>query len=136
MKYSLLVTLGVLLFSIVSCRDKDSDQLVSGNQAIIDWQDCAFFTDHDLTVCFIDAKESRCPCTTNCIVEGVVDATFHVTSAAGIDTTFTLTTNSNPVNLPNSTSIHGKTITFVGTEIDFCADYGQYEKYKAIVKVQ
>ena len=109
---------------------------VSGSQATIEWKNCADFTSHGLTICFIGADENRCPCNTNCLWEGSVDATFRVTTTSGIDTTFTLTTNSSPINLPNATTIGGKTITFVNTDAITCADYGNYSKYKVIVTVQ
>ena len=128
-----------LIVVLFSCREKDSINdihAVSGPQATIDWQECVLFSDHDLTICFIGAKESRCPCDVDCLWEGSVDATFHVTGPKGVDTTFTLTTNSNPVNLPHTARVGDKVITFVNTDAVSCADYKQYEKYKVIVTVQ
>ncbi len=139
MKYSILIISSALIIAFSSCGEKDpvvTTHPVSGAQATIAWQDCALFTDRDMTICFVGANESRCPCNTDCLWEGSVDATLHVTTPSGIDTTFTLTTNSNPFNLPNFTTIGGKTITFVNTDAVGCADYGKYEKYKVIITVQ
>ena len=128
----------MLLFAFLGCEENDDFKTVtvSGTEAIIPWQDCAYFSDNGFTVCFVDAKEERCPCNTNCLWEGSVDATLRVTTATGIDTTITLTTNSNPVNLHNFHTVGGKTIVFVNTSGIECADYGQYEKYKVIVRVE
>ncbi len=139
MKHFLLIALGAILLALSACKDKDptvTTHSVSGAQATIEWEECALFTDHDITICFIGADENRCPCNTECLWEGSVDATFHVTTSTGIDTTITLTTNSSPINLPNATTVGGKTITFVNTDAVNCADYGKYEKYKVIVTVQ
>lgn len=139
MKNSIFIISSALVIAFSSCGEKEpviTTHPVSGAQATIEWQDCALFTDHNMTICFVGANEGRCPCNTECLWEGSVDATFHVTTATGIDTTFTLTTNSNPVNLPHAKTIGGKTITFVNTDAVTCADYGKYEKYKVIVTVQ
>lgn len=139
MKYYFLIICSSLIFALTACKEKDPEfatNPVSGDQATIQWQDCALFTDHDLTICFVGANEARCPCDTDCLWEGTVDATLHITTTAGIDTTITLTTNSSPTNLPNTATIGGKTITFVNTDAVPCADYGKYEKYKVILTVQ
>jgi hypothetical protein len=138
MKHLFLMLGGILLFSFSACKDEDpanTTRIVYGSQATIPWQDCALFADQQMTICFVGANEARCPCNTNCLWEGSVDATLHVTTVSGIDTTFTLTTNSNPVNLPNTATIGGKTIQFVNTDAISCSDYGQYEKYKVIITV-
>ena len=138
MKTLFLIAFGASLFVFIGCGENDNFKTVpvSGPEAIIPWQDCAYFSDNGFTVCFIGAKEERCPCNTNCLWEGSVDATLRVTSVTGIDTTITLTTNSNPVNLHNLHAVGGKTIVFVNTSGIDCADFGQYEKYKVIVRVE
>ena len=139
MKPLLLIISTTLLIAFSACKDKDpisNTQVIYGNQATIPWQDCALFADQQMTVCFVGAKEERCPCNTDCLWEGSVDAMLHVTTVSGIDTTITLTTNSNPVNLHNLTSIGGKTIQFINTNGISCSDYGHYEKYKVIISVQ
>lgn len=139
MKHLFLIICSTILVAFSACKDKDpanNTNSVSGAQAIIPWQECVLFTDHDITICFVGAFEQRCPCDVQCLVEGYVEATFRATTTSGIDTTFTLTTNSNPINLPNSTTVAGKIITFVNTEGIACADYGNYEKYKVIVRVK
>jgi len=140
MKHLFLISFGVIFLAFFACQDKDPiypTAEVNGSTAIIPWQECAYFTDHDYTVCFLAAKEERCPCNTNCLWEGSVDATLRVTSAAnGIDTTIVLTTNSDPFNLHNFHTVGGKTIVFVNTDGIDCADFGKYEKYKVIVKIQ
>jgi len=139
MKKSIFILSSALLIAFSACKETDPEQTthsIGGSVATIEWEHCALFTDHGMTICFVGAKEGRCPCDTDCLWEGSVDATFRVTTPTGIDTTFTLTTNSNPVNLPNATTIGGKTITFVNTDAVSCADYGKYEKYKVIVTVQ
>ncbi|MDO8367619.1 MAG: hypothetical protein Q7T20_12530 [Saprospiraceae bacterium] len=139
MKHIFFISFASMLLAFSACRDKDPIfpiSTVSGSEAIIPWQECAFFADHNYTICFIGAKEERCPCNTNCLWEGSVDATLRVTSPTGIDTTITLTTNSNPVNLHNFHTVGGKTIVFVNTFQIECADYGKYEKYKVIIKIQ
>lgn len=139
MKHLLFISLSALLLAITACKDKDpilTTVQVSGNEATIPWQDCAEFTDQGITVCFVGAKEERCPCNTNCLWEGSVDATLRVTTATGIDTTLTLTTNNNPVNLHNFHTVGGKTILFVSTPGIECVDYGKYEKYKVLIRIQ
>ena len=139
MKHTFLIICSTLFIAFSACRDKDpvaNTNSVSGTTAIIPWQDCALFTDHNMTICFIGATEGRCPCNTDCLWEGSVDAVLHVTTTTGIDTTITLTTNSSPAALHNLTTVGGKTIRFVNTEGIGCAEYGQYEKYKVIVSVE
>ena len=139
MKHFLLIPMAIVLLAFFACEDNDpipTTLQVSGSEATIPWQDCAEFTDQGLTVCFVGAKEERCPCNTNCLWEGSVDATLRVTSTTGIDTTLTLTTNSNPVNLHNFHSVGGKTIVFVSTPGIECADYGKYDRYKVLIKIQ
>jgi hypothetical protein len=138
MKYYFLV-ISTLIIAFSACKEKDpviTTHPVSGSQATVEWQDCVLFTDHDMTICFVGADEARCPCNTDCLWEGSVDATLHITTTSGIDTTITLTTNSSPINLPNTATIGGKTITFVNTDAVPCTDYGKYEKYKVIITVQ
>jgi len=143
MKLSILVACAALLLGLSACKQKDplpTTNPVSGSEATIGWQDCAFFTDHDLTVCFVDANDYRCNCASDCFWEGAVDATLHITSSTGIDTTITLTTNSNPTQLHSVDTIGGKIIRFVNTEnvqpYDCIHDQGNYEKYKAIITVE
>lgn len=132
MKHFLVLACGLMLVALFFCKKETSNstQHVSGSEAIIGWQDCAYFTDHDLLVCFIGANEYRCPCNADCIWEGAVDATFHLKIPAVLDTTITLTTNSNPTNLPTTDTIGGKIIRFVSVNISDCNEYGDYEKYK------
>lgn len=139
MKPLLLILSCVLLLTLSFCGEKDpvhTTQTTSGTEASIGWLDCATFTQHDLTVCFINANEYRCPCNAECFWEGAIDATFHITSSTGIDTTLTLTTNSNPISLPNTAIIGGKTIRFVQTEGVDCSNFGQYQYYKAVIAVE
>ena len=139
MKYIFWIAFTMVAFCFSACEDNDPISVtvpVSGSEATIPWQDCAEFTDQGITVCFVGAKEERCPCNTNCLWEGSVDATLRVTTATGIDTTLTLTTNSNPVNLHNFHTVGGKTILFVSTPGIECADYGKYEKYKVQIRIQ
>jgi len=139
MKHVFLIALSTVFITFFACKEKDpvvTTQSVSGSIATLAWEDCTLYSSHDLTICFVGAVENRCPCNTECLWEGTVEATFHVTNTTGIDTTITLITNSNPATLHNSTSIGGKTITFVNTDAIGCADYGKYEKYQVIVTVQ
>jgi hypothetical protein len=143
MKVQLLFICTALLLTLSFCKKSDPEagpitQNVSGSEATIAWQDCAFFTDHDITICFTGANEYRCACDVYCIWEGAVDATLHITNTTGLDTTIVLTTNSSPQNLPSEATIAGKVIRFVGTspDLDFCNDYGEYEKYKVVIQVE
>jgi hypothetical protein len=144
LKKLLMFAIPTMLFMFSYCKKTDSEKVpvtqnVKGEEATIDWQGCAFFTDHDITICFVGADEQRCPCNVECVWEGAVNATFHITTLTGLDTIITLTTNSAPAQLHSSETIGGKTIRFVNTAtpIPFdCADYGVYEKYKAIVTVE
>ncbi|HLP96345.1 MAG TPA: hypothetical protein VK168_20020 [Saprospiraceae bacterium] len=127
-----------VLLAFMACEDNDPLRItrdVNGSTAVIPWQDCAYFADHDLTVCFIGAKEERCPCNTDCLWEGAVKATFEISNSSGLDTILTLETNSAPAGLHYFHSFGNKTVTFVNTEGIQCEDYGQYDKYKVIVKV-
>lgn len=140
MKQLLSFTCAALLFTLSFCKkqgnEKNPDtQNVNGSEASIDWQDCAYFTDYDITICFVAADEFRCACDALCKWEGALDATLHVTSPGGIDTTITLRTNSNPAGLHTTETINGRVIHFVGTNISDCADYGDYEKYKVNISV-
>ena len=139
MKSPILLTCTVVLLSLSFCKKNEPDTTskpVSGSQATIAWQDCAIYTDHDVTICFTGINEYRCPCNVECVWEGAVDATLKVTTTSGIDTTIVLTTNSNPVGLNNSATIGGKTIRFVNTDAVDCADYGNSEKYKVVIAVE
>ena len=142
MKHLLLLGFSTLLL-LASCKKKDSvptSHPVSGSEATIGWQDCATYTDHDLTICFIGANDYRCPCNTECVWEGAVDATLHITNSTGLDTTITLTTNSNPTGLHSQETVGDKIIRFVNTTTtqpyDCATDQGNYEKYKVIIAVE
>lgn len=138
MKHIFLIASSIALFVFAGCEENDDFRIfsVTGSQAIIPWQDCAYFADHGLTICFVNAKEERCPCNTECLWEGSVDAMLHISSTAGIDTTITLTTNSDPGDLHYFHTIGNKTIVFVNTSGIECTDYGQFEKYKVIVRME
>lgn len=139
MKPIFLFPMLFVLLSFWACEDNDPIRdtvQINGNTAVIPWQDCAYFADHDLTVCFIGAKEERCPCNIDCFWEGSVKATFEVSNSVGLDTILTLETNSAPAGLPNLHSFGNTTLIFVNTEGISCEDYGDYEKYKVIVKVE
>jgi hypothetical protein len=139
MKYFFLLALSVSVLAFYACEDNDplrNTTEVSGNTALIPWEDCAFFAEHDLTVCFVGAKEERCPCNTSCLWEGVVKATFEVSNSSGLDTVVTLETNSAPAGLHFFHSFGNKTLVFEKTDGINCEDYGKYWKYKVQVRVE
>ncbi|HAD11215.1 MAG TPA: hypothetical protein DCF33_02135 [Saprospirales bacterium] len=139
MRPTILFALSLSLLVFSACEDNDpirNTSETSGSTAIIPWEQCTFFADHDLTVCFVGAKEERCPCNTDCLWEGSVKATFEVSNSTGLDTVLTLETNSAPAGLHYFHSFGNKTLVFVNTEGIGCEDYGNYDKYKVIMKVE
>ncbi|MBL7825159.1 MAG: hypothetical protein JNJ57_00905 [Saprospiraceae bacterium] len=133
--------LSIIFLLQIACKNSKTEYShtpVSGDEAPVAWQSCVYFTDHQLSVCFIGAEEYRCPCYTDCIWEGAVNATIQISTQNGLDTTIVLTTNSNPAGLHQSETIEGKTIRFLRTDgLDQgCADYGNYNKYKAVVLIE
>ena len=137
MKNAIMLSAVLLLAVLTQCKKNDPDaqaDTVKGDRATIAWKDCAYFSDHGLTVCFVDASEYRCPCDVECVWEGAVDATLHVTGP-GVDTTITLTTNSSPGALHQSARVGARLIRFVETNHFDCADYAHYNKYKVVVEI-
>lgn len=126
--------LGLCLLAFSFCRKHDDTRSVSGDAAVLSWQECALFPDYDLTICFTGANEARCPCNMECFWEGVVDFTLKV-QGPGVDTTVTLTTNSNPLNLPHQITLGNTTIDVEDASGLGCADYGVYDKYKVRVRL-
>jgi hypothetical protein len=144
MKQSFLLLVSITAFALYSCKknettDQQPDVTTFESEASIPWQDCVTFMPQGLTICFVDALESRCPCDAICVWEGLVSATLKVTTSAGIDTTITLATNSSPEWIPNNKAIiNGDTIQFIRTEhptLENCSDYGNYPAYKAVIGV-
>jgi len=104
----------------------------TGNEAILSWQQCAEFSNYNLTVCFINASEYRCPCDVICVWEGAVDFTLRATGP-DLDSTFTLTTSTNRLDLLRFITFGNVTIKAEDASGITCADYGNYENYKAKV---
>ena len=131
-------SLAFLLFISITafqCKTEQTTQ-IAGGTATIGWQDCAVFTDHDLTICFTGATEGRCPCWADCIWEGAITATLEVTAPDGVHT-LVLSTNSNPDNLNYSDTLGSKIITFVQcNNFDFCDDYAKYKKYEIDITIE
>lgn len=137
MKPLLFALCAAALLTFSFCKKQDvAPQPVKGSMSYITWEHCVQFEDQDLTVCFVGAEESRCPCTAECVWEGVLAATLRVSTLTGIDTSITLMINSNPANLPNTAVVAGKVIRLAGVNIVDCNDFGDYEKYKVLISVE
>jgi hypothetical protein len=137
MKKLLFVFATYILCCALQCGEpmETETETVAGDEATITWLGCAYFSDHDVSVCFINANDYFCPCYADCIWEGAVDVTLVVKMPA-VDSTITLTTNSNPQNLNFSDTLGQKIITFKSIYVeDYCNHQGEYGKYKAVVEV-
>lgn len=116
------------------CQHEKSEILntETGNEANIPWQECVEFSNYDLTICFLNASEYRCPCDVECVWEGSVDFTFRATGP-DLDSTFTLTASTNRLDLLRSITLGNVIINAEDASGITCADYGNYENYKAKV---
>ena len=144
MRNSLLLAYSILLLVPFACKKQDKHLIVhqlNGSEATIAWQECAFFTDHDITVCIIDAAESRCSCLIDCFPDGEMAATLHITSSTGVDVITTLiAANGIPNNnLVSADTIEGKIVRLVNANLvnaDCATEHGNFEKYKFMVTVE
>ena len=136
MKYRLptvLLLLGVLSLSF--CKKEAAlpgSRLHKGAEATLSWRECVEFQDFDLTLCFENAKEYRCPCWAECVWEGAVDFTLRV-NGPGVDTSVTLTTNSYPLEEWHIVRIGNTTIDISDATHPDCSTYADYPKYKVNV---
>lgn len=118
------------LFALNACqKEPETGANFVSSEATLSWQECRDFTVFNMTVCFTDANEYRCPCDVDCVWAGSVDYTLQIKSA-GKDTTIVLQPPGNPKNAPSS-AVFGKVMVSIEepAPVD-CADYGNYEKYK------
>lgn len=125
----------ISMASFMACdKNNAGPREQAGSEALVAWEECVDFTDHGLTVCFEDVLEYRCPCNVDCIWEGAVDISLHITGQ-NIDTLITLSANSNSENLVNSAQIGANTIKIENPLPSACNDFGDLDKYKVTVKV-
>ncbi|MCC6462678.1 MAG: hypothetical protein IT260_19580 [Saprospiraceae bacterium] len=138
MKHSLPTVLLFLgLLSLSFCKKEvalPGSRQQKGAEATLGWRECVEFHDFDLTICLENASEYRCPCSLQCFWEGAVDFTLRV-NGPGIDTSVTLTTNSNPPEAWHTKRIRNTTIDISDASNIDCSAYGDYPKYKVRVKL-
>ncbi len=106
----------------------------AGNEAVLSWQECVEFSDYDMTICFVEASEYRCPCDAQCIWEGAVYYTLRA-QGAGLDSTFTLTTSDRELFFPRTITLNNIKVDIAEEPVIACADYGDYELYKVKVNL-
>lgn len=126
MKNLIPITLLFFAFTLFSSCNKEKNDAQKGNSATLSWKQCIDFTDYDLTMCFIDAEEYRCPCTIDCISEGAIDFTIQVLGP-GIDTTVVVSTNK--LVKPHAVIVGGVSILASDESGIYCDHYKDYEKY-------
>jgi hypothetical protein len=130
-KIAPVLALVLLVFTFCTKDKKETapiNKTQTGNESVISWQQCVDFTDHELTVCFINANEYRCPCNVDCVWEGAVDITLQLIGP-GLDTTVVLTTNSSTEGLKDTVEIGDTNLKISSvTPID-CNQYQQYQLY-------
>ncbi len=122
---------GLFLTNCKKNNDNDSTSQ-SGNEVTLQLGDCAMMTDHGLTICIDSIKPYLCPCESDCIWSGSVDAHIKVTDEAGILQTVVLTLFEASLNsgLRNDVKIGNKTILFKSVNDVECKDLSNPEKYK------
>ncbi|MBL7782852.1 MAG: hypothetical protein JNM22_16610 [Saprospiraceae bacterium] len=113
---------------------KDTDGAATSKEAILSWKDCADFVNYDMSVCFADANEYRCPCDVDCVWAGSVEYTLKV-KTADQESLVVLQPPGNPQNAPSSAVVGKAKISIQETRVVNCADYGNYEKYRLTVTI-
>lgn len=139
--FQYFIPLFACLISLNACQ-KEEDTLLSksnseartADEAIVSWQECYDFTNYDMTVCFSDANEYRCPCDVNCFWEGSVEYTLQVRSNDQ-ETIITLQPPGNPTNAPSSAVVGKVKISIEEAQPVDCADYGKFEAYQLKITV-
>jgi hypothetical protein len=103
-------------------------------ERILGWHECADFADYDMTVCFSEAHEFRCPCDVECFWAGYVAYNLKVI-IGNQETIITLQPPGNPSNEPSS-AVVGKALISIDepAPVD-CVNYGKYDVYKVKVTV-
>lgn len=120
-----------------ACHKKNDDPtVVTTNSATIKYQECITFQNQQLTICFEDANEYRCPCNVDCVWEGACDVSLKVTGT-GIDTLVHLSYNTSGSGVfPDSAAIGTTVIRVTGLVPTDCNDYEDYEKYKVDISLE
>jgi hypothetical protein len=124
-----------LILSLSACKKSDNE-CINGDVGYIALLQCVDYRDHDLTICCMDMNEIRCPCYADCIVAGNISATLKISTDDGIEKTVTLITNGNQEGNRWTDTLDNKVVYFVGTNDKWCSNYGEYDKYKLLVKVE
>ncbi len=127
--FLLLFTAGLLTLNACQKQTEPSSVVPVSAETILSWQECVDFAGYNMTVCFSDANEYRCPCDVSCVWAGSVDYTLQIKSA-GRDTTIILQPPGNPENAPSSAVVDHVTISMEEPAPVNCVDYGNYERYK------
>lgn len=138
-----IALLACSLFTLTFCKKESAPTdtqsatktSFSGNEAILGWQGCAEFPDFNLTVCFTDANEYRCPCDVDCIWAGSVEYQLKI-QAPDLDTTVTLQPPNNPLNAPHSILLDNFKLSVDEVSPVNCQGYGVYENYKVNVMLE
>lgn len=140
--FRLMLPLFASVFALNACTKDDSfaasekaaDNTTTARETILSWQDCAEYPNYDMSVCFADANEYRCPCDVDCVWAGSVQYTLKV-KTADQESRVVLQPPGNPQNAPSSAVVGKAKISIQETRTIDCADYGNYEKYRLTVTV-
>lgn len=132
-----------IIVAAVSCKKEQNSRTVSGTSATLDYKECVYFADKDITVCFTEANEYRCPCVADCIWAGACDVSLRVfpgtdtsTENEGkVDITLSYTPDGSGV-FPSQDSVLNRLVSVKGILPTDCDDYGSYEKYKVDISLE
>lgn len=143
MKIIPFLAIAAIIVTAISCDKEQNSRTVSGSTATLDYKECVYFEEKDITVCFTDANEYRCPCFADCIWAGACDVTFRVfpgtvtgkENEGAVDVTLSFSPDGSGV-FPAQDTVLNKLLTIKGIVPATCDDYGNYEKYKVDVSLE
>ena len=128
--------LALSLIAFAACKKESNSRIVTTNSATLDYKECVTYQKQDVTVCFTDANEYRCPCNAECFWAGACDVRLKVT-VAGEDSTLNLSYAADGQGVFPSVDTIGNVIFKVtGIVPTDCNDYADYAKYKVDVTVE
>lgn len=143
MKIIPFLAIVAIIVAAVSCDKEQNFRTVSGTTATLNYLECVYFADQDITVCFTEANEYRCPCFADCIWAGACDVSFRVfpgtdtsTENEGkVDITLSYSPDSSGVFASQDTVLN-RLLSVKGIVPTDCNDYGNYEEYKVDISLE